>query len=77
MSWRAFTVARIHIDHIVPLSSFDVDNPGELKAAWALSNLRPMWAKDNVEKADRRETLLRILDPWPPLALIGSSSTAK
>ena len=57
-SWKAFTEARIHIDHVVPLSSFDVTKPEELKAAWALSNLRPLWEKDNLEKADRREMLL-------------------
>jgi len=49
-----------HIDHIVPLSSFDVAGPDdpELRRAWALTNLRPLWAKDNLAKSDKRLTLI-------------------
>lgn len=43
-----------HIDHIVPLSSFAPDD----RAAWCLSNLRPLWAKENLEKSDKRLYLL-------------------
>jgi len=49
-----------HIDHIQPLSSFSFesrDDP-ECRAAWALSNLRPLWALDNIVKNDRRTHLL-------------------
>lgn len=41
-----------HIDHIKPLSSFKIagaDDP-ELMRAWGLTNLRPIWAKDNISK---------------------------
>ncbi len=58
MTWDAFCEGRIHIDHIVPLSSFNVSDANELKAAWALTNLRPLWAKDNLAKRDRRTHLL-------------------
>jgi hypothetical protein len=49
-----------HIDHIVPLSSFTItgtDDP-ELRRAWALANLRPLWAKDNIAKGAQRVSLL-------------------
>jgi hypothetical protein len=49
-----------HIDHIVPLSSFDfqaAEDPG-FRAAWALTNLRPLWASDNHRKKDKRLFLL-------------------
>lgn len=49
-----------HIDHIVPVSSFTIsgiDDP-ELRRAWDLPNLRPLWARDNLSKNDKRETLL-------------------
>lgn len=49
-----------HIDHIVPLASFKItgaDDP-ELKRAWALTNLRPLWAKDNIRKRASNEFLL-------------------
>lgn len=49
-----------HIDHIRPLSSFtytSLDDP-QLREAWALTNLRPVWAKDNMRKGPRRTHLL-------------------
>ncbi|MBB6299916.1 hypothetical protein [Rhizobium leucaenae] len=41
-----------HIDHIRPLASFDYETPDdpEFKLAWALSNLQPLWAADNIAK---------------------------
>lgn len=44
-----------HIDHIVPLSSFTQD---QVRQAWALSNLRPLWAKQNLTKHKKMEFLL-------------------
>jgi hypothetical protein len=58
MTWEAFCAGRIHIDHRVPLSSFDLSNEQEWRRAWALTNLQPLWAKRNQTKADKRELLL-------------------
>lgn len=58
MDWSAFVAGRIHIDHIVPLAAFNISVDGELAAAWALTNLRPLWAADNLAKASRRDFLL-------------------
>lgn len=49
---------KLHIDHIIPKSSFDVTNPEELRACWALPNLRPLGAKQNMKKGAKRVTLL-------------------
>lgn len=49
-----------HIDHILPLSSFDyatTDDPA-FKQAWALANLRPLWADENQAKSDKRTLLI-------------------
>jgi hypothetical protein len=58
MSWANF--GDWHIDHIVPLASFTITSPDdpELRRAWALTNLRPLWAADNIAKRDKRVTLL-------------------
>jgi hypothetical protein len=58
MSWE--NVGEWHIDHIVPLSSFSIggwDDP-EIRNAWALSNLRPLWAKENMQKRDKHLYLI-------------------
>lgn len=58
MSWANY--GQWHVDHIIPASSFkidDADDP-ELKACWALSNLRPLWAGDNIRKRDKRTHLI-------------------
>ena len=49
-----------HVEHIIPLSAFEYANVDEknFKIAWALTNLRPMWAKDNVSKGASRTLLL-------------------
>lgn len=49
-----------HVDHIIPLASFNYDDPSdpEFKAAWALTNLRPLWAKDNLRKHAKIQHLI-------------------
>lgn len=48
------------LDHIVPLCAFKITSPDcpEFKAAWALSNLRPLLKPKNRSKGGRREHLL-------------------
>ena len=44
-----------HIDHIRPVVSFNFDSTGhpDFKKCWALNNLQPLWAKDNMSKNDK------------------------
>ncbi len=60
MTWRLFFSGAIHVDHIIPASSFAFSTPQDedFKACWALTNLRPMWAIDNIRKRNRRDLLL-------------------
>jgi hypothetical protein len=53
MSWE--NMGEWHIDHIRPLASFVFDGPDcpNVKRAWALSNLQPLWAQDNARKGAR------------------------
>lgn len=60
MDWEAFRRGEIHIDHIIPLSRFKYQAPDDpdFQAAWALSNLRPLWGRDNMAKSDKRLHLI-------------------
>lgn len=59
MSWDNYGLHGWHIDHIMPLSAFtffDKDgniNEGDIKEAMGLSNLQPLWAKENLRKANK------------------------
>lgn len=48
MSWANY--GKWHIDHVKPCASFDQADPDQFKACWALSNLQPLWASDNIRK---------------------------
>ena len=58
MDWRAFLRGEIHIDHIHPQSAFDLSDDEQWRKCWCLSNLRPMWGKDNLSKSNRATFLL-------------------
>ena len=44
-----------HIDHIIPLARFKYNSPDdpEFKKAWALNNLQPLWADQNIRKGHK------------------------
>ena len=53
MSWDNWSQDGWHIDHIKPLSLFDLSDSAQLKEACHFSNLQPLWSKDNLQKGDR------------------------
>lgn len=52
MTMEALLRGEIHIDHIRPVASFNVTglDCDDFRQCWALSNLQPLWAKDNLKK---------------------------
>jgi hypothetical protein len=50
MSWDNYGRNGWHIDHIKPLVLFKLDTEDSIKEAWSLSNLQPLWEKDNLSK---------------------------
>lgn len=54
MSWDKFD--KIHIDHILPLSSAKTED--EVKKLCHFTNLRPLWAIDNLKKNGKRLFLI-------------------
>lgn len=58
MSWE--NMGEWHIDHIVPVSSFSIsgNRDPQLKRAWGLPNLRPLWGKENMSKGAKIVSLL-------------------
>ena len=58
MTWEKFCTGAIHIDHRIPLSSFDLSDELQARIAWSLPNLQPLWSKDNQSKGAKVMTLL-------------------
>lgn len=50
MTWANWCFRGWHIDHIMPLASFDLTDPLEVAKACHYTNLQPLWAVDNLSK---------------------------
>lgn len=52
MDFEKLMNGEIHIDHIIPKSLFEYEGSEdrEFKQCWALANLQPLWARDNMIK---------------------------
>ena len=42
-----------HIDHIKPISLFDLSKKSEQKKCFSYKNLQPLWAKENIRKSNK------------------------
>lgn len=53
MNWDNWSISGWHIDHIKPLSSFDLSNREQFLKACHYTNLQPLWAEENLRKGAR------------------------
>lgn len=53
MTWENYGLHGWHIDHIKPCDSFDLIKLEEQVACFHYTNLRPLWAEDNLSKNNR------------------------
>ena len=53
MSWDNY--GKWHIDHKHPVSAFSFQSYEDegFKQCWALDNLQPLWARDNIQKSNK------------------------
>jgi len=53
MGWENWGRYGWHIDHVIPLSAFDLTDPVQLRLACHYTNLQPLWAADNLLKSNK------------------------
>lgn len=57
MTWDNYGRYGWHIDHVIPDSAFSYDSiyHEDFYRSWSLSNLQPLWARDNLIKSNKAE----------------------
>lgn len=50
MSWANWSRYGWHLDHIIPLNCFDLNNSDDFKKAVHFTNFQPLWWKENLSK---------------------------
>jgi hypothetical protein len=62
MTWKNYGRGhgRWQIDHIIPIAEFTFSSAADegFPACWAMTNLRPLWAIENMAKSDNRTLLI-------------------
>lgn len=76
MTWENY--GEWHLDHVVARCRFDLSDPSQFYNCWSLSNLQPLWARENLVKGGQlldNDSLSKKVNQ--KLALQSSSSSSK
>ena len=49
MTWDNY--GKWHVDHIIPVSRFDLTDPEQQKICFHFTNLQPLWGGENIGKS--------------------------
>ncbi len=60
MTWDNNSFEGWHTDHIIACSRFDLSKPKEQEKCFHWTNLRPLWAKENMSKGDNLPKNLKL-----------------
>lgn len=55
MTWENYGKNGWEIDHIKPVSKFDLTQESEQKQCFHYTNLQPLWREDNLRKSNSYE----------------------
>jgi hypothetical protein len=50
MTWENYNLYTWHIDHIKPVNTFDLSDPVQQQQCFHYTNLRPLWAAENLSR---------------------------
>ena len=53
MTWKNHGQFGWHIDHKIPIDSFDLTNPEDQKKCFHYTNLQPLWWQENLSKGNK------------------------
>ena len=53
MTWDNWSIDGWHINHIIPLDNYDLSDREQFLKACYYTNLRPLWAKENLSKGKK------------------------
>ena len=57
MTWSNWSSNGWHLDHIIPVSFFNFSSAEDQRRCFHYTNIRPLWAKDNLSKRNKIEEI--------------------